>query len=279
MSIFDRKVLLSAAVISLSLFLFSGIAESKDTAAIIAVRGGPKIMKQGSSTWDTCNKNKAITNGDRIMTLKGEAVEISFSDDNSKIIKIGENSDVYIRKIESPYSIELINGEAMALLEKLPEGSTFEIRTPTGISGARGTGWGVTASELKAIFKSFENTIYVKGIDAAGNEIPGELEVREGWQSIVDKFEKPGALERLESGDLDRWNEWKSDVMDRLENLKERGFEQAAQMQNKIQQLDNKKTSDFRDARDSDTIKAREDAPEVSRTANEGVTSIDTTGY
>lgn len=277
MFIFDRKVLLSATVISLSLFLFSGIAESKDTAAIILIKGVPKIMKQGSVTWDACKKNKAISNGDRIKTLKGEAVEISFSDDNSRIVKIGENSDVYIRKIESPYSIELVNGEAMALLEKLPEGSTFEIRTPTGISGARGTGWGVTASELKAIFKSFENTIYVKGIDAAGNEIPGELEVREGWQSIVDKFEKPGALERLESGDLDRWNEWKNDVMDRLENLKERGFEQAAQMQNKIQQLDNKKTSDFRDARDSNTIKERESAPEVSRTANESIVSVDTT--
>lgn len=265
MIMFDRKVLLLLTAIFISLFLLSGIGECKGSAAITLVKGGPKIMKQGSSTWDACRKNGAVDNGDRIKTLKGEAVEISFSNDSKRIVKISENSDAYIRKTESPYSIELVSGEAMAFLEKLPEGSTFEIRTPTGISGARGTGWGVTASELKAIFKSFENTIYVKGIDAAGNEIPGELEVREGWQSIVDKFQKPGALERLESGDLDRWNEWKADVMERLENLKERGFEQAGQMQNKIQQLENKKSSDFKDARDSDTIKARESVPETPK--------------
>jgi len=277
MIIFCRKILLAATVISLSLFLFSGIAESKDAASIMMVKGKPKIMKKGSSTWDTCRKNGTIDNGDRIKTLQNEVVEISFSDDNKRIVKIGENSDAYIRKTESPYSIELVNGEAMALLEKLPEGSTFEIRTPTGISGARGTGWGVTANELKAIFKSFENVIYVKGIDAAGNEIPGELEVREGWQSIVDKFQKPGALERLESGDREQWNEWKNDVMDRLDNLKERGFEQAAQMQNKIQQLENKKASDFRDARDSNTIADRESVPREDVRTSGSIENIDTT--
>jgi hypothetical protein len=273
MVIFGRKVLLLLMVISLSLFLFSEIAECKGGTKIILVKGEPKIMKQGSSAWNTCKKNSAVDNGDRIKTLKDEAVEISFSDDSKRIIKIDQNSDAFIRKCESPYSVELLNGEAMAFLEKLPKGSTFEIRTPTGISGARGTGWSVTAGELKAIFKSFENTIYVKGIDAAGNEIEGELEVREGWQSIVDKFQKPGALERLESGDLDRWNEWKKDLMDRLENLKERGFEQAGQMQNKIQQVENKKASDFKDARDSDTIAARENAPEnrnETRTSENG---------
>lgn len=270
MLMFGKKILLSVIIIVISFFLLGGIAECKDAATIILVKGDPKIMKQGSASWDACKKNKTVNNGDRIKTLKGESIEISFSDDNKKILKISENSDVYIRKTESPYSIELVSGEAMALLGKLPKGSTFEIRTPTGVSGARGTGWGVSANELRAIFKSFENVIYVKGIDANGNEIPGELEVREGWQSIVDKFQKPGALEKLESGDMDRWNEWKNDLMERLDNLKERGFEQAAQMQNKIQQLESKKSSDFRDARDSDTITARENVSQDTRsTANE----------
>lgn len=285
MIVFYKKVLLLLTLIFISLFLLSGIVECKDTAAIILVKGVPKIMKQGSATWDACAKDMAVNNGDRIKTLKGEAVEISFAGDNKRIVKIGENSEMYIRKNESPYSIELVSGEAMALLEKLPKGSTFEIRTPTGISGARGTGWGANASELKSIFKSFENVIYVKGIDAAGNEIPGELEVREGWQSIVDKFEKPGALEKLESGDREQWNEWKNDVMERLENLKARGsqeagsmqekierienkFEEAAQRQSAIQKMESKKESDFRDARDSDTIKAREDAPSSERTTS-----------
>jgi len=255
-----RNTIVVSCMIFLAAILFSGIAECKDKTSLILVKGEPKIMKQGSSNWGTCKLNTAIDNGDRIKTLKGESIEIYFSGKSVKVVKIEENSDVYVRKCESPYSIELLNGSAMAYLEKLPKGSTFEIRTPTGISGARGTGWGVTAGELKAIFKAFENLIYVKGIDANGNEIPGELVVKEGWQSIVDKFQTPGALEELLSGDFDKWLEWKKDLLERLEELKRQGFEGAEEMGNQIQELEDKKNDDVRDARDSDSTGSRNDS-------------------
>ncbi len=259
-----RNTSILPIIIFLSVFLFHGTAECKGEVKIILVKGEPKIMKQGSSGWNICKINIAVDNGDRIKTLKNEAVEISFSNKSARVVKIEESSDVFIRKCDSPYSIELLSGAAMAYLEKLPKGSTFEIRTPTGVSGARGTGWSVTAGELKAIFKSFENFIYVKGIDASGNEIEGELVVKEGWQSIVDKFQKPGALEELAAGDFDKWNEWKKDLMDRLEGLKEKGFDEAGRMQDKIQELEDKKNTDVRDTRDSDTINKRQDSSTTS---------------
>ncbi|MFH0764600.1 MAG: FecR family protein [Candidatus Omnitrophota bacterium] len=258
------RAIRSAVVVLCAIFLvsviFCGAAVCKDKTGLISVKGEPKIMKQGNSTWDTCKLNSAVDNGDRIRTLKGEAVEIYLSGDSAKIVKVEEDSDVYIRKCRSPYSIELLSGSAMAYLEKLPKGSTFEIRTPTGISGARGTGWGVRAGELKAVFKAFENVIYVKGIDADGNEIPGELVVKEGWQSIVDKFQKPGALEELAAGDFEKWLEWKKDLMERLEELKRLGFEGAEGMENRIQELEDKKNADVRDARDSDAVGQRQDS-------------------
>ncbi|MFA6142932.1 MAG: FecR family protein [Candidatus Omnitrophota bacterium] len=255
-----RNTALALGVIFLVSVLLSGIAECKDKTSLISVKGEPKIMKHGLSNWNACKLDAAIDNGDRIKTLKGESVEIYFSGKSTKVVKIEENSDVYVRKCESPYSIELLSGSAMAYLEKLPKGSTFEIRTPTGISGARGTGWGVTAGELKTIFKAFENIIYVKGIDANGNEIPGELVVKEGWQSIVDKFQTPGALEELAAGDFEKWLEWKNDLLKRLEELKKLGFEGAEEMENQIQELEDKKNTDVRDARDSDGVGNRLDS-------------------
>ncbi len=244
----------------LSAFLFVGAGVSgANEAKVILVKGEPAIMKKESSDWNPCKKGAAIDNGDRIKTSKGEVVEISFSEDTVRVIRIREDSDVFIVKRESPYSIELVDGEVLTFLKKLPKGSTFEIKTPAGTCGARGTGWSVTVDELKAIYRSFENAIYVQGLDASGNAIGGELTVRDGWQVIVDKFEKPGELERIAAGDLDKWNEWKSDLLDRLEGLKERGFEAAGAMQNKIQALEERKVGDIRDTRDSDTIDKREE--------------------
>jgi len=247
------------------LFLLSGIAECAGEAKVIMAQGAPKIMKKGASDWVICKMNTAVDNGDRIKTQKNESVEISFLGKTAKVVKVEENSDMVIRKTDSPYSVELLNGSAMAFLEKLPKGSTFEIRTPAGLSGARGTGWSVSVDKLKAIFKSFENFIYVKGIDASGNEIDGELVVRSGWEAIVEMFRKPEKLEELASGDMEKWNEWKKDLLERLEKLKEEGFEEAGQMQNRIQELEEKKNGDVRDARDSDNISSRQESSSSSR--------------
>ena len=129
-------------IVAVTLFFLcvaSGFAENQ--AKIFYVKGKPNIMKEGLPNWKACKTGMQIDNGDRIKTEKGEAVEISFLEDKSNIVRIEENTDAYIRKCVAPYRIELLNGAAMALIKKLPKGSTFEIATPVGLSGARGTGW------------------------------------------------------------------------------------------------------------------------------------------
>lgn len=241
-----RALILSFLIV----FFCASSAECREDVKIFFVKGEPKIMRDGSDSWGLCKVDAIILNGDRIKTAKAEAVELSFSRKKMNVVRINEESDMFIRKTENPYSLELLNGKAMAFLEKLPKGSTFEIRTPVGISGARGTGWGVTAGEIQSIFKAFENFIYVKGIDASGNEIEGELVVRSGWESIVDKFNKPGALEKLTEADFTEWREWKEDLFKRLRDLKRMGFDEAGRMEEKIQWLEDSK-NDFMDSRES----------------------------
>jgi hypothetical protein len=105
----------------------------------------------------------------------------------------------------------------MSLIKNLPKDSTFKIKTPTAISGARGTGWESSTDGSRSTFNTFENAIYVKGIDQSGSEMEGELEVKSGFKTTVDKFEKPQALEKLSDKDIERWNSWKEDFDKRLE--------------------------------------------------------------
>lgn len=198
-------------------FAISAMAQSQDAVKVILVKGSPKIIKAGTSEWADCKVDMPIDSGDRIKTSGGEAVEISFKRDNSNVIKIDENSDMLVKKNQAPYSIELLNGEVMSLIRKLPKNSTFEVRTPAGVSGARGTGWRSHTDGARSTFAAFERSIYTKGIDASGKDMEGELIVRSGWRTTLERFEKPERLEKLSAKDFERWNGWKEGVEKRQE--------------------------------------------------------------
>lgn len=209
-----RNLFFFLAVVAVALFCFD-ICEAESIVKVIAVKGSPKITKVNTTSQVDCKTGLAIDDGDRIVTAGGDAVEIAFTDDLSNVIKISENSDVYIRKGQEPYKIELLNGEIMALVKKLSPDSSFEIKTPAGLSGARGTGWGSGTNGRNATFSAFENSIYTRGIDPNGNPMEGELIVGEGFKALMNRFEKPGKLEALTGGDRDRWNKWKEDFAGR----------------------------------------------------------------
>ncbi len=199
-------------------FISTGItmAAGEGAVKVVFLKGEPQINKVNTDSWTGCRKDMVINNGDRIKTGRDESVELSFSGDNSKIVRIGENSDAFIRKKEAPYSIELLRGHILAHIKNLPAGSTFEVRTPVGISGARGTGWESDTDGQRATFAAHEESIYARGIDQAGNAMEGELIVSEGWKTDVDRFEKPSEIERLSPSEIDRWDGWKESIADRL---------------------------------------------------------------
>lgn len=255
-----KYIKLSLALVgSIALFLtLSALtANSQDGARISFVDGSPKINKVNTASWVGCKVDMAVDTGDRIRTSKGEVVEISFLGSGSNVIKVSEDSDVFIKKCETPYTIELLNGEVMALLKKLPPGSTFEVRTPAGISGARGTGWSNRTDGKKSEFGAFEGSIFTKGIDASGNPMEGELIVKSGFKTVVDMFEKPGKLEALSERELERWNEWKESLSDRsLVSADRSQLERADSMVGETGDLESKK-SDMSETRDTERIEAR----------------------
>jgi len=209
-SFFRVGVMLFVFVLSMTFMSF--FAEAADEARVINLTGNPKIMKAGQGEWKECPVNTVIDNGDRIMTRQNEMLDISFSADNSNVVHVAEKTDVFVKRNVSPYSIELLNGAAIAYLKNLPKDSNFEIRTPTGISGARGTAWRAETNGAKSTFGAFENSIYVKGIDASGREAQGELTVGSGWKTVVDKFERPVRLEKLTDKEINSWREWKENI-------------------------------------------------------------------
>lgn len=211
-----KNVCVPVAVILALTFVFAIFSKAEDDVKIIYTSGSPKIMRSGTDTWNDCRAGMVVATGDRIKTASGEAVEVSFLGNKANVVRVGENSDAFIKISHSPYSVELLNGEVMALLKKLPKGSLFQVKTPTGLSGARGTGWGSRTDGTSSTFSAFENSIYAQGLDGSGNPAGSEVDVASGWKTMVARGGLPAGLERLTDEEWDRWNRWREDLAGRF---------------------------------------------------------------
>jgi len=201
------RVLDKIALLLLLLLIPNVSWAGDDQVSVIDVKGSPRLMKANSVWLGDCETGAAIDDGDRIFTGEGDAVDLRFGSEEMNILRIEKDSDVAIAKKTDPVSVLLASGRLMAKIKKLPKGSSFEVRTPVAICGARGTGWFVETDSNKSAFGVFENSIYVKGIDRSGNIIEDELSLTEGQKTLIDRFDKPGAIEKLSEADLNKWND------------------------------------------------------------------------
>ena len=213
------KYALIVMVLTVAAISFIMICHSLEVAKIVLVKGSPKIMKVNTDKWIVCDVGGIVDNGDRIKTLKDEVVEVAFTKKGPNIVRIEQNADVFLKKNEAPYSLELLNGAVMASIKNLPRQSTFEIRTPAGLSGARGTAWRSDTDGKRVTFDSYEKHIYVRGIDKKGKAMPGELIVEKGFRAKLERFERPERVERLSERQMKRWNRWQGDLRSRRSEI------------------------------------------------------------
>ena len=189
--------------------------ELEREARVIFVKGDAKVQKAGKAEWAAAKKDTLLTDGDTAKTGKGAAVEISFDNENKNLVRLEESSTIVLRG-KMLKQIELPQGRIRSLVKNLKKETSFEIKTPTIIAGARGSGWDVSTSEKRDNVKAFEDEIFVRAYDQDGKVIK-EILVREGWEVMVDRFQAPGELIELTDKDKRDWNSWRDDLNDRLQ--------------------------------------------------------------
>ena len=144
-----------------------------------------------------------IEEGTKIETREASSIEIAFNAEATNIVKVEENSSVVV-KLEGDEKIELIDGELFVLLKDLEEGSTFKVRTPCAVSGARGTGWWVKAASEFTDVSVFDNKVFVQGINKDGSLMKKEYWVDKGYERKINRFQKPGKRRRVSAKRLKR---------------------------------------------------------------------------
>ncbi len=184
-------------------------------AKVISVKGDVNIQRSGKTGWVQAKEGMALTDGDTARTAKDSVIEIAFDSDKKNIVRLYENSTAILRG-KMLRQVELPKGKIRFVVKSLRSDSSFEIKTPTVVAGARGSGGDVIAGDNMDTVKTFEDELFVQSFDEQGNMIQ-EISLKEGWEVMIERFEAPGELVEITDTDKGDWDSWREDLGGRVE--------------------------------------------------------------
>ncbi|MGB2705458.1 MAG: FecR domain-containing protein [Candidatus Omnitrophota bacterium] len=244
-----------ATIIFLIFILIPTLAQARPEpfVKVISVSGSAEYLASGKTDWEELKVDMLLRSGDSVKTGKDSSVNIAFDGERENVVNIRSSTHVVLVLGERE-KIELVDGEVFALIKRLPSGSSFEIRTPTAVCGARGTGWGALVDRLKTIISSYENASYAKGIKKDGT-LTDETIILEGYKAIVKIYGEISKLMKIADKDYEQWNTWKDALIELLSRARAI-MERLAKDLDKIQDQKEK----IEERRDEDRIRKREEA-------------------
>lgn len=143
--------------------------------AIMKLSGDVRITAKGQGASHIANMNEIIGEGDKIETGDNSFIEIRF--DNGNSVDLKPNSVLIIKKLvidlatgEYENLFESSEGKIRARIENLKGKSRFEVKTPTAVSGARGTIMylEITPTSVRAFFEGGSGFVsnLISGLEA-----------------------------------------------------------------------------------------------------------------
>ena len=123
--------------------LIAVTACGQEVGTVAAVDGKAEIQHQGD--WTASRVGDAVFGGDTLRTGTAGRMRVVFQDDS--VLNVGEDSEIVVdEQVFHPTGasssvMQLVRGKVRALVSAYYEqqGATYEIQTPTAVSGVRGT--------------------------------------------------------------------------------------------------------------------------------------------
>ena len=189
-----KFVLIGVVFFCVSMLSFCAFAAG--TVTVMSFEGDVTIMPPRAAKAVVCSEGLIIKKGTHISTGRGSYVEIGFDQKKLNVARIKENTEVVVT-LKGKDKIELIDGAVFTLLKDMKKGERFRIKTPSAACGARGTGWETMSEREMTRVEVVEDKVFVRGINKDGSLMDKEFVVNKGFERVIEKFEKPGAMERL----------------------------------------------------------------------------------
>ncbi len=231
--------ILAAVIYGQGLFFSLGLAATlvEDSVQILDLQGEVSVRVPPSPDLKKAQKGSPLTEGSEIVTGPGSSCRVGFDKDQKNTVKLYDNSRAILTSLD-PVRIDLQAGRIFSLVQRLKKDTRFEVKTPTAIASARGTGWEQTSKEISV----FENTVHVQG--SAGQE----TDVPEGQGIQMNQDGTFGAPFDVSEESKSEWNQFKSEAQGSSGELED--FDQQLQENLSDAKEDSRESQDQQDISD-----------------------------
>jgi hypothetical protein len=183
---------------------------------IMNTNGTVEVMLEGSDEYTAAEEGMILEAGDTIKTSSGASAELSFNEANTNVVRLNENTDSKIT-LSDDEKMDVSSGEVFASVSDLPSGSAFEIRTPTAVSGARGTDWVTKVTDDGTDVEAVDSIPYVKHFETGGMKSDQMTLIQPGQMTTVKKFQPPMQSRPMNSARQQEWQSMKQQVRQRAD--------------------------------------------------------------
>lgn len=179
---------------------------------IFLVSGDVKITRPNGVVGPQKAASSAVLEkGDIVETAPGATVDIVLGKDNNRSVKIEGNSRVEFREI-NPTSLDLPKGKILVVLKGLEAKSSFVVKTPTAVCGARGTGWSETTNGKTTTVSVFENEVSAQSVDRRGKPQRKVYTVSAWIQRTFAEDMSVSEARAVADDDMSAWDYWKKNM-------------------------------------------------------------------
>jgi hypothetical protein len=166
-------------------------------AELTSLSGDVQVFLKEANDYAPAQEGMSLEAGDKIKTGANSFAELSFNDVNTNIVRMENDTSMEI-KFSGDEKLEMAEGEVFSSVGSLPSGSAFEIRTPTAVSGARGTDWTTKVTAEGTDVEAVEDVPYVRHLETDGTFSRQATLINSGQMTTVRKFQKPAPLRPMD---------------------------------------------------------------------------------
>lgn len=177
--------------------------DAENEVAILSVDGSVKVDTMGDGNWSSAKEGMMLKKGAKIKTGHNATADVVYDTEGLNVMTVSENTTITI----GSSMVKLDEGSVLAKFDNLKNGETFSVKTPTAVAGIRGSGLGVDFINGMTVVRAFKDKVYVKGLDAQGNEVGKEVVIPEGWKVEIEKAgEEPTEPAELTENEKAIWD-------------------------------------------------------------------------
>mgnify|MGYP001768605738 CR=1 FL=1 len=182
-----------------------------EQAEVMSVSGSVEVLLDGTDDYAAAQEGMALEAGDKIKTSGDGAAELSFNDANTNVVRLNENTQAQVI-LAGDEKLEMFSGEAFASVSDLSANSSFEIRTPTAVSGARGTDWVTKVTDEGTDVEAVDSIPYVRHFESGNMKSAQMTLIQPGQMTTVKRFQQPMQPRPMAAGRQQQWKSMKDQV-------------------------------------------------------------------